>query len=80
MEIWEVVGFRKVSFKGDKTNKDVNGYTLFLERRPEVDSIQGMECQKLFFSADYVSYTPAVGDTVEIQYNRYGKIGSIKAV
>lgn len=80
MEVWEVVGFRKVSFQDEKTNKNVNGYTLFLERRPEAESIEGMECQKLFFSSDYVSYKPAVGDTVEIQYNRYGKIGAIKAI
>ena len=32
MEQWDVVGFRKVSFKDQKTDQKIEGYTLFLQR------------------------------------------------
>ena len=48
MEKWNVVGYRVVNFKDQRTNRDVNGFTLFLERQPETDKILGVECQKIF--------------------------------
>lgn len=80
MEQWELVGYRRVSFKDDKTNKQISGYTLFLERVPTDDNIEGMEAAKQFISSEYVKYSPTVGDTIQIVYNRYGKIGSIQVV
>lgn len=78
MEQWDVVGFRKVSFKDQKTDQKIEGYTLFLQRIPSDKEIEGMECCKQFISSQYVDYVPVVGDQIQLIYNRYGKIGSIQ--
>lgn len=78
MEIYEVVGFRRVHFTDTKQNKEIDGYTLFLQREPEDDQIVGLECAKQFIASEYVAYTPQVGDRIQLIYNRYGKISSIQ--
>lgn len=80
MEIYEVVGFRRVAFIDAKTKNPVDGYTLFLQRTPDAESkITGIECCKQFISSQYVSYTPQLGDNIRLIYNRYGKIGAVEA-
>lgn len=78
MEQWKVIGFRKLSFKDEKTGKQVNGYSLFLCRPGTGDNMTGDECQKIFISSEYVDYTPYLGETISLIYNRYGKISSIQ--
>lgn len=78
MEIWDVIGVRKVNFKDEKSGQQVEGYTLFLQRIPVDKEIEGTECCKQFISSRYVDYTPVVGDRIQLIYNRYGKIGSIQ--
>ena len=79
MEIYNVVGFRKVNFKDAKTGNPVDGYTLFLERVPRPDeNITGVECVKQFIASQYVPYVPALGDQIRLLYNKYGKIGSVE--
>lgn len=80
MEKWKVVGYREVDFKDQRTNKEVIGYSLFLEREPETDKIRGVEVQKIFISGDYVDYEPVVGETIGIMFNRYGKVQSIEVI
>lgn len=72
-EEYEVVGFRKVDFK-DKDDKQVSGHTLYLQRvNPDVI---GIETVKQFISSR-IDYSPALGDTIRLVYNRYGKIAQI---
>ncbi len=78
MEIYEVVGYRRVKFTDDKTKNVVDGYTLFLQRTPEDDKVIGLECCKQFISSQYVSYVPQLGDNIRLIYNRYGKIGAVE--
>lgn len=79
MEIWEVVGFRPVNFTDQKTGNNVTGTTLFVERPAENNQVTGMECQKLFVPSS-IRYDAAVGDTVQITFNRYGKISSVQII
>lgn len=79
MEKWKVIGFRKVSFKDNKTNCQVEGYSLFLVRPGTGENMTGDEAQKLFISSEYVEYTPYLGDEIALIYNKYGKISSIQA-
>ena len=79
MEKWQVDGYREVSFTDPKTNKDIEGFTLFLSRPAQDDKLIGRECQKLFISSEYVDYTPTLGEEIMLLYNRYGKVGSIQA-
>ena len=78
MEKWNVVGYREVNFKDQRTNRDVIGFTLFLERQPETDKIRGVECLKIFISGDYVDYEPVGGEQIGIRFTRYGKVQSIE--
>lgn len=81
-EKWTVVGFRSVNFTDEKTNKQINGYSLFLLRSPNDDEnkVTGQICEKLFVSSEYVKYTPDVGDEIVLVYNKYGKVSSIQVV
>lgn len=79
MEIWEVVGFRSINFTDQKTGNNVTGTTLYVERPAENNHVTGMECQKIFVPSS-IRYEPAVGDSVQITYNRYGKISSVQIV
>lgn len=78
MEVYEVVGYRRVKFTDEKTKNPVDGYTLFLQRTPDDDKIVGLECCKQFISSQYVSYQPQLGDNIRLIYNRYGKIGAVE--
>lgn len=78
MEQWDVVGYRKVNFKDEKSGQQVEGYTLYLQRSPVDKEIEGLECCKIFISSRYVAYEPVVGDRIQLIYNRYGKIGSVQ--
>lgn len=78
-EQWKIIGFRKLSFMDQKTNKQVNGYSLFMVRPGSGENMTGDEAQKLFISSEYVDYVPSLGEQVQLIYNRYGKISSIQA-
>lgn len=78
MEIYDVVGFRKVDFTDQKTGKQVRGYSLHLGRPFTSADAAGTEVRKEFISSDYVAYVPSVGDHIKLLYNRYGKIGAIE--
>lgn len=77
-EQWKVIGYRKVSFTDQKTQKRVEGFSLFLVKPGEGEGMTGDEAQKIFISSEYVSYVPALGDFVQLIYNKYGKISSIQ--
>lgn len=77
MEMYDVVGFKKVDFT-DKDGKQIKGYSLHLVRPFDDDYASGTEVRKEFISSQYVSYVPAVGDHVKLIYNRYGKIGAVE--
>lgn len=78
-EQWRVIGFRKVDFRDPERNKRVQGYSLYLVRPGEGGDFQGDEAQKIFISFEYVDYVPVLGDNIQLIYNRYGKVSSVKA-
>lgn len=75
-----VVGFRIVSFKDEKTGKDVEGFTLFLTRPADNDKVTGLITEKIFISAAYVEYVPTLNDKIVLHYNKYGKISSVQVI
>lgn len=78
MEQWRVMGYRPVDFT-DNTGKRITGYSLFL-CRPGGKGMEGDECQKLFISDQHVEYVPALGDSIQIVYNRFGKVSGIQLI
>lgn len=79
----QLVGCRKVSFKGDN-GETVSGFNLYLVLSEAESSLAvvGQEVLRLFVTdaklADW-EFDPAenVGEEVEIEYTRYGKPGYI---
>lgn len=77
MEIWKVVGYRSVDFKDDR-GQQISGYKLYLARQPEQNNIFGLETHSLFIAKNFVDYVPQENQMVQISYNRYGKVASVR--
>lgn len=74
----KVVGIREVKYTSKKTGNDVHGYDLYVELPSS--KVQGVMTDKLFLS-DYIidknhGKMPALGDEVNVFYNRFGRIES----
>lgn len=72
----EVIGYRKVSFKGED-GVQISGVSLYVTWIDE--HVEGVACEKIFVSeAKLEGHKVFVGESVRIHYNRYGKIGSLE--
>ena len=81
-EIYTVAGYRHVNFTG-QDKKVVRGRPFYLSKAIAADQGEGVEYVKAFFSDDRLtsmSYKPAVGDAVEVLYNRFGKAYLLRPV
>lgn len=74
----KVVGFKGLDFK-TKDGQQISGVKLFLEYQE--DKTNGVCTDSAFLSdrrLEECDYIPAVGDEIELMYNRYGKITTIR--
>lgn len=79
--MYQIIGYRNVNFKGQDGN-DVTGVSFYLTA-PITENGEGLTTEKVFLSTAKVAqngYRPKIGDKVEIQYNRYGKVAAIVQV
>ena len=77
MEIYTLVGMRRVNFKG-QDGKSVDGWNLFFEY--EDPNITGFGTEKIFISAakfNEVSFMPEMGNRCQLMYNKFGKVADI---
>lgn len=77
MEIFTLVGMRRVNFKGQDGNP-VDGLNLFFQYSDR--NITGYGTEKIFISAakfNDVSFMPQIGDNCQLLYNKYGKVADI---
>lgn len=77
MEIMMVVGKRSVNFTGQDGNvvNGTNYYVLCTDNYTE-----GQKSDKIFVSdnlARNLSYLPKVGDEIQVDFNRWGKVSNI---
>lgn len=73
MDIVTIVGIREMDFVS-KDGSRVNGTQFFYEM--ESPGVEGFQTGKLFISAQARStfgFLPRVGESVKVEYNRYGK-------
>ena len=76
----KVIGIRPSSFKGSD-GSEVNGVNLYLTEK--LTTGEGYSADRVFVTVSKLNewgYKPAVGDQVELSYNRYGKVGKITKV
>lgn len=74
MEQVIIIGIQSVNFKDEKDGKTIVGTSFFYTQ--EKDNVQGLSAGKMFVSIEKsarLHYTPQVGDTVRVFYNRFGK-------
>lgn len=81
-EVFVVAGWRRVDFTG-QDQKAVRGRTFYLSKAIAANQGEGVEFEKAFFSDERLaamSYKPAIGDQVEVLYNRFGRIYLLRPV
>ena len=81
-DVYTVAGFRLVDFTG-QDKKDVRGRTYYLSKAINTKLGEGVEFEKAFFSDERLaamSYQPAIGDQVEVLYNRFGRVNILRPV
>lgn len=77
--MYEVIGIQASKFKFKDQDKEIVGTTLYLTE--ERKYVTGLACERLFLTAEKMDgYTPAVGDLVDVHYNRFGKPQAINLI
>ena len=77
----KVIGIRYVDFNA-QDGKHVTGVSLFCSY-PITKNGSGVGVEKFFLSdakLGYCGYKPEIGDEINVQYNRYGKVDSVTPV
>ena len=80
MEERKIVGVEDMSFTGTD-GTPVKGKVIHTTERMDPKKGQGEKADHFFMSAAKLStldFTPAVGMTVEVFYNRYGKVATLR--
>lgn len=74
-----VLGFKKVNFKAQNGDQ-ITGMSYWLSE-PIMEYGEGVQVVKVFISSSRsLSFTPSVGDEVNVVYNRYGKVADFLGV
>lgn len=75
----KVIGIKNVDYVSKKTGKNVVGITLYLTEPAE--DVKGMSCESVYVSFASRAYEDAklcaLGDDVEVGYNKYGQISTL---
>lgn len=76
--MYEVIGIQHRKYT-NKQGREVEGYNLFVSY--EENEVNGLACMREWVATDVLEDSGvSVGDSVELNYNRYGRICSIKPV
>lgn len=72
---YEIVGIENVDYESKKTGRRVEGYRLYVQF--EKENCQGSATDCVFINKNILEgFT--LGDEVEILYNKYGKVASLR--
>ena len=77
-----IIGWFSTSFTG-QDGVTVEGQTLFVTEVIDPKRGEGVSAERIFLSKAKLAaldFTPAVGQEVEIFYNRYGKVASLALI
>lgn len=80
--MYKVVGTINTAFTA-KDGKDVVGMTVHVTEPIDSKRGHGVETDHFFLSENKLrdlDFTPAVGQSIEAYYNKYGKIGTLKLI
>lgn len=77
----KVIGFSERSFTAKDTGALIEGMNIYVTF--ENKRTTGSACDRLYVSRqrlDDCDYYPSIGDDIELQYNRFGKIIGIRLI
>lgn len=75
--IIEVVGYKKVDFVSKDTGEQIKGFNVYYTA-DKVENVKGCEAGKIFLSVEKAQkFDIIVGQSYEVQYNRWGKIDNM---
>ena len=70
-----IVGLEQKTFSFDD-GKTVSGLYIYLTDK--ADNVEGLRTERIFISnAKLQGYSPALGDNINVFYNRFGKVQCI---
>ena len=75
-----VVGLQNSTFT-TKDGKEISGTRIFLTEKIPADRGQGVSVDSIFLSkekADAMALNLAVGDDIEVFYNKYGRVQEVR--
>lgn len=75
----KIIGMKKSDFT-TKEGTMVTGYNVYLTYELTGDGADGLGCERVYLTQaklDKSGFKPEVGDTVELTYNRFGKVAAI---
>lgn len=76
--MYEVIGIQHRKYT-NKQGREVEGYNLFVTY--EEKEVNGLACMREWVATDVMEDSGvSVGNSVDLNYNRYGRICSIKPV
>lgn len=76
----KVVGFKKVDYFSQKKQAQVQGVSLYIIRKSQEESVQGMIAQDVWLSTRLVEamgFVPKPGSDVELIYDYDGRFSSL---
>ena len=77
----KVIGFVERNFTSKDTGALIEGMYIYVTF--ENNRTTGLASDRLYVSRhrlEQFCYSPSVGDDIELQYNRYGKISGIRLI
>lgn len=78
MNNYEVIGIQRREYDSKKTGQHVVGYNIFVTYT--ANGVDGVACESLWISEQvFMDADIMLGDKVNVMYNRYGRVASIKA-
>lgn len=76
----KIIGYRKSEFD-TQDGKHISGYNIYCTY--PLEHGEGEGCDRLFLTMDKLAacgYTPVVGDSIKVEYNRFGKPAALEPV
>lgn len=78
----KIIGMKKSDFQ-TKEGTLIKGYNVYLTYELSGDGAVGCGCERAYITQaklDKCGFKPEVGDTVDLAYNRFGKVAAILPV
>lgn len=75
----KIIGMKKSNFQ-TKEGTLIEGYNVYLSYELTGEDAVGVGCERVYLTKAKLascSFKPEVGDTVELTYNRFGKVATL---